>query len=188
MLTLHQLDSFLTAARSSGWTVSRRAEPRDMSAPILVGRFGRIPVDYAFFLSHVTECVNEGQNAWFLTEADYKAQDVPENTFRWNEWELISLEACDGDVDLAKRVTDFWNAHLPIMSSVFSDYAYIAIRLSDGVVVYGYAPDFEEPSVVCQSLAEFLVNLGDLLSGSQTADVLWYSADMGDARQYTDFT
>jgi hypothetical protein len=124
-----------------------------------------LPSDYEFFLSHVATCANAGQNAWFLTEADFNGINVGEDTFHWNEWERITLEALQDDADTCARTSQFWSEHLPIMSSVHSDYAYIAIRIADGSIMYGYAPDFEEPSRVASSFAEFLATLGDMLAG-----------------------
>jgi hypothetical protein len=42
------------------------------------------------------------------------------------------------------------------MLAVHSDYDYLAIRLSDGSVVHGFAPEWDAPSPIAGSFAEFL--------------------------------
>ena len=55
-----------------------------------------------------------------------------------------------------ENITHFWDTHIPMMSAVHSEYAYLAISLSSeeyGAIVYGYAPEFEESvTKICDSL------------------------------------
>jgi len=45
---------------------------------------------------------------------------------------------------------------------VDGDYAYYAIDVNDGSVVYGYEPEFEEVTIIAKSFGEFL---GKVVSG-----------------------
>jgi len=183
MLTLDQLNTFLDSAQAAGWHVRQKNGPLLLN-PTIAARYPHLPPDYALFLSQVAECVNAKQNAWVLTEADFNA-DIgdDESTFRWNEWERMGLEAFQDDVDVSRRISQFWTNHIPVMNAVHSDYAYIALRITDGAVVYGYGPEFEDSVAdVCVSFAEYLTELGNVIGGRSPREV-----NGAVRRQYTDF-
>ncbi|OFF91847.1 hypothetical protein BJM47_07420 [Listeria monocytogenes] len=71
----------------------------------------------------------------------------------------MSLEAAEGDKNLENKVSLFWNAHLPIMMSVGGCYEYYAIHLTNGNIVHGSEPEFEESSIVADSFADFLLKI-----------------------------
>lgn len=71
----------------------------------------------------------------------------------------MSLEAAEGDKNLENKVRLFWNAHLPIMMSVGGCYEYYAIHLTNGNIVHGSEPEFEESSIVAESFADFLLKI-----------------------------
>ena len=92
-----------------------------------------------------------------LTPAEFRKTDA--EGFRWNEYELMALEAAAGDPDRQSEVRAFWNGHLPIMMAVHSDYDYLAVRLAQpnfGSIVHGFAPEWETASLVSRSFEEFL--------------------------------
>ena len=130
--------------RRQGWTVSGEdAAPRQL--PLCVsGRFHNPPAEWVEFLNCVRSCVSPEETTWFLCLDDFERQD--EDSFRWNEWELISLQAAmdDQDTEWQDAIRAFWDNHLPICLSVKGGYGYYAIRLSDGAVVHGTEPAFEE--------------------------------------------
>ena len=61
-----------------------------------------------------------------------------------------------GDDSLADEITAFWNSHFPIIMSVRDGYAYYAISIPDGGVVYGFEPEFEACKTVSASFEDFL--------------------------------
>jgi hypothetical protein len=70
----------------------------------------------------------------------------------------MALETYDDPIYRA-GIKAFWDSHFPFMLAVYSDYDYLAIRLTSegfGSVVHGYAPDWEEPSPIADSFAAFL--------------------------------
>ena len=80
-------------------------------------------------------------------------------------FERLSLDAAMSEAD-RQCVQEFWQAHIPFAASVASDYAYLALR-SDGVVVCGYGPEFEESAEqVAASLSDFLALFIAHLNGS----------------------
>ena len=100
--------------------------------------------------------MSPGETTWFLCLDDFERQD--EDSFRWNEWELISLQAAidDQDTEWQSSIKAFWDNHLPICLSVKGGYGYYAIRLSDGAVVHGTEPEFEETREAAPSFGQFL--------------------------------
>ena len=93
---------------------------------------------------------------WFLGTSDYARKS--KGGFRWNEYELMAIETADGDTEGRAKVIAFWDRHLPFMLAVHSDYDYLAVRLEDGVVVHGCAPEWELPIPIAKSFVEFLAD------------------------------
>lgn len=143
-------------ATKKGWTIGKKSTPKFDLPEVVVNRYGCFPADWTEFISNIDGFVNEDETVWFLCSKDYKAQD--ENSFRWNEWELISLQAASDDEDRKwqDNIRQFWDAHLPIVLSVDNGYEYYAIRLSDGFIIYGHEPEFEEYEEVAKSFTEFV--------------------------------
>src|SRR5689334_13282771 len=70
---------------------------------------------------------------------------------------MTSLEWAE-DAAAGDTVRRFWDAHLLFALAVQSDYDFLALRTSApnaGAVVHGFAPAFEEASVVAASFAAF---------------------------------
>jgi hypothetical protein len=151
----------LASLEKRGWRVDPRAVPGPLLSPHLLVRYPSLPADLVAFLSGLEVCCNRGEDIWFLTAADY-ARSTPE-TFRWNEFELMSLESAaeQGEDEQAANVRKFWDAHFPFMLAVHSDYDYLAVQVGDGefkrgAVVHGNGDDFEEPGLIAPSFQRFL--------------------------------
>lgn len=154
----------LAALERKGWTVRRAAASSPLLPPALQQRYPRVPAEIAGFLEALESCVNAEETIWFLCPGDYLAG--PE-AFRWNEFELMGLEAADDPAE-REKIRRFWDQHLPIMLAVHSDYDYIAVSLAEktcGRIVHGRGDDFEDPSPVAASFAEFLGLLRDEATG-----------------------
>ena len=154
---MDELDAFLNTAKSAGWTITSRKEgPLDLGTT-LPRRFSNLSTLFLDFLNRVETFANPADDVWFLCESDYSG--TSESDFRWNEWELMSLNTAGDDTDWAADISDFWDKHLPIVLSVKGDYAYLAIRMNgegEGAVVKGFAPEFESPMLLASSYPEFL--------------------------------
>lgn len=83
---------FITWAELSGWMVTLKSEPELHLNQQWIARYKIIPDEYASFLRLVSQCMSTSEQTWFLCEADYNNSSNSE--FHWNEYELISLEAC----------------------------------------------------------------------------------------------
>ena len=150
--------------RNRGWTVRLASGSREPLPPAVAARYPNLPSDVRRFLSGLQRCVSPKQTSWFLTATDYRRK--ADSAFRWNEIELMSLEFADDNPDLDAKVRTaeiraFWDGHFPVMLAVRSDYDYLAVRLSDGVVVHGFAPDWEDTSPVAPSFAAFVSALAE---------------------------
>lgn len=151
------LEAFLGALEAAGWKVVRRDVI--LGEPFLPDsvreRFRAIPEDYLAFLSSISSCVNASDTAWFLSLDDFRGDGG--SAFRWNEFELQSLEGAARDRDWQREIGCFWDQHLPILLSVRTGYAYIALRLpSTGgcAVMIGREPEYEEPVTIAHSFSD----------------------------------
>ena len=150
------LEQFIAWAREHGWQVETAQKSTYTLPEEVIGRYS-VPEEYRRFLSYVKTCVSPEDTKWFLCSDDYAPQ--PEDTFRWNEFEIISLGAAGGDTKWAATIKDFWDSHFPFFMSVDGDYEYCAFDLADSSIVKGYEPEFEETSTVARSFDEFLAKV-----------------------------
>lgn len=143
------------ALRKKGWTISRRnVSPCSLPACIS-NRYSNIPDEWVMFINSFSDCVSPDKTVWFLCADDFVRQG--DDVFRWNEFELMSLQAAvdENDAEWKSAVVRFWDGHLPICLSVASGYEYYAIRMLDGVIVHGAEPEFEETTETAPSFARF---------------------------------
>lgn len=163
-----ELAQLLEWLRQAGWEVVLRDNlPLSLGAAVL-SRYRHVPEDYRSFLKQVAVCINPGKTGWFLCEDDYNGNTPAD--FHWDSWERLSLEALAEDQDEVARIRQFWDEHFPIMFSLRSGYAYLAIALTQedyGRIVYGYEPEFEEVSVLCQSFSELVTMMTRAVIGEE---------------------
>lgn len=121
-------------------------------------RYSHLPDDYLAFLKTYSLLTNQSDTTWFNSIADFNETN-DENDFKWNEFEIQSLDAFDGDVENQQEVKNFWNKHIPIILSVKKGYSYFAINVSEenfGKIYYGDAPEFEDVVLVSNSFTSFI--------------------------------
>jgi hypothetical protein len=151
------VDVLLDALRARKWRIAVANSPIPV-AEALVKKYGPLPADYSVFLSRIATCVDPTETVWFLTCDEFLGRT--DAAFKWNEFELQSLEAAAGDPLWTAEVRAFWSTHLPILISVKSGYAFMALKITDGTVVLGREPDYEEIEPVSGSFAELCRVLG----------------------------
>ncbi len=135
----------ITALRKAGWRISEGSAP--LPARIRA-RYSWVPAEILAVLEGMTEAVNHSETAWLLSAA----ATLRGGRYRWNEWELVSLEAAGSDLDWANEISAFWDSHFPFLLSVKDGYAYFAIRQAPGFpVVYGREPEFEQTEAIAGS-------------------------------------
>lgn len=163
-MELAQLEAqVLEALEGRGWKVPRGTSREPLLPPEVSKRYPRIPAELIAFLEKMEACVNAEETVWFLCRPDFRADA---EGFRWNEFELMTLEG--GDAESSVRTRKFWDRHFPFMLCVHSDYDYLAVDLdarSYGTIVHGCGPDFEETSIVAPSFEQFLKVYLDAAAG-----------------------
>ena len=151
------IEQFLACMKSQGWRAETRPNP-----PLpkwITDRYHDLPGLWLQFVGTVSERFSGDETTWFLCAEDYDTR--LDHAWRWNEWEMLSLKSAEGDDVWADEIKVFWNKHLPIVMSVRDSYAYYAISVEDGSVIYGAEPEFEECKQVAGSFAEFLGRIMD---------------------------
>ena len=116
-------------------------------------RYPNVPPGYLQFLQSFSRLQTEDGTRWFNSVQDFNGEsgESAESAFAWNEFELQSLQAFDGDEAGQQQVRSFWDAHLPIMSSVQGHYAYVALGVAThnwGQVFAGEEPEYEEAQCI----------------------------------------
>ncbi|WP_324027646.1 hypothetical protein QSV08_06765 [Maribacter sp. BPC-D8] len=125
----------------------------------LVERYTNIPTEYFLFLKSFETITNSSDTAWFNSVQDFNEQS--NNEYKWNEFEILSLEWSEDDDEELENVAEFWNRHIPILLSVKDGFQFLAISLTNenyGEIVHGQEPVFEEITKICNNFNE-LINL-----------------------------
>jgi len=149
------MHTLFAALHRRGWTVRiAEASPRVLLPTAVAARYAALPREVPELLGALELCCSADETAWLLTGEDYARTE--DSGFRWNECELMALDAAAGDPSWQAEIAEFWNDHFPFMLAVHSDYDYLAVRLSDGAVVHGCAPEWESPTQVASSFGHFV--------------------------------
>lgn len=152
------MEEFLTYMKEQGWIVELNEKREEHRLPqVIRERYISVPQQWMDFISAVKSLINDDDTSWFLCGDDFDLQK--EHSFRWNEWEIISLESAESDTEWETKIREFWNIHLPIIMSVEGGYSYYAISMENGSIVYGNEPEFEECKVVANSFEDFLLKI-----------------------------
>ena len=140
--------------KEQGWDIKLNKEQGKYLPEAITNRYTNIPKLWLEFIANVKYMVSPDETVWFLSAGDFDIQG--DKAFQWNEWELISLESADGDIEWESEIKKFWSNHLPIVMSVKGGYSYYAISMQDGSIVQGCEPEFEECEFVAHSFAAFI--------------------------------
>ena len=147
---------YLKNIETNGFTVVRREKPKELSTDILK-RYKTIPSEYLDFLKQFELIINQEETVWFNSIEDFNEE--LETDFKWNAFELMSIESFEDDEEELENIRNFWNNHIPILMSV-REYEYLAICLESnkyGEIVHGLEPEFEETSKVCDNLEQLII-------------------------------
>lgn len=149
-----KIGEFMVWATENGWDITKKSGLQLNLDSSIIARYKEIPNEYLEFLGVVEKCVTPNEMTWFICENEFNNSSDME--FKWNEYELLSLEAAMDDAIWKSEITTWWDNHLPIVMSVEGEYSFYAIDLSNGAIVRGYEPEFEEVDKVANNLEEFL--------------------------------
>ncbi|MEH7353862.1 SMI1/KNR4 family protein [Neobacillus drentensis] len=150
-----QYNEFINWANENGWNIVLKSQYQLYLDDSLVTRYKGFPFEYEEFMKMVKQCITPSEKTWFICEDEYNNKS--DIAFKWNEFELLSLDAAGDDDEWKSEITIWWDKHLPILMSVDNGYSFYAIDLADniGSIVQGYEPEFEEVEIVAQNLEEF---------------------------------
>jgi len=151
---INKIGEFIVWANDNGWDIAKKSGLQLNLDSSIIARYKEIPNEYLEFLSVVEKCVTPNETTWFICENEFNNSSDIE--FKWNEYELLSLEAAMEDAVWKSEITTWWDNHLPIVMSVEGGYSFYAIDLTNGAIVRGYEPEFEEVDKVANNLEEFL--------------------------------
>lgn len=148
------IETFSAYMKENGWNIEwNETQTEYLPAPI-VNRYGKIPKEWLDFIKSVKCMISPDETMWFLCVEDFAIQN--NKAFQWNEWELISLESAENNMEWKNKIERFWKNHLPIVMSVKDCYSYYAIDIKDGSIVYGEEPEFEECKIIAGSFTNFI--------------------------------
>lgn len=143
--------------KNTGFIVTERSERKELLSDFR-DRYSNLPSDYQEFLQQFQTITNKSDNVWFNSIEDFNGES--DSGFRWNEFEVMGLDALKDDEDACDMICQFWNNHIPILMSVKGEYQYLCIDLSPdnyGKIYYGVEPEFEESVVfVCGDFNQLL--------------------------------
>jgi len=134
-----------------GWSVERLSQRQTLPDEILK-RYPGMPLDHREFVETTGIVASPSATAWLVTSCVFTG--TSDLAYAWNEWEQQSLEAAEKDLALRTSIERFWDRHLPIVMSVKSGYAYLALDLNTLQIVRGEEPLYEESSLLASSLHE----------------------------------
>lgn len=152
---MNKSNEFIKWAKDKGWDITFKLKSELELNNSLITRYKGISSCYVEFLKAVKQCITPSEKTWFLCEDNYN--NISNIAFKWNEFELISLEAAEDDREWKEEIVSWWDKHLPIVMSVGEGYSFYAIDLVDdiGSIVQGFEPEFEEVEKVANSIEDF---------------------------------
>mgnify|MGYP004686856019 CR=1 FL=1 len=149
-------NKFIEWTKENNWNVIEKEEPLLKLNNEITTRYKNIPEGYLDFLNIVKQLISPSEKTWFLCEDEYNNNS--DIAFKWNEFELLSLEAAEDDEEWKEEISSWWDNIFPIVMSVDGGYSFYAINLKDGKssIVKGYEPEFEEVEEISESFEEFI--------------------------------
>lgn len=144
--------------KANNWHFEINKEIDFQSDIEVLKEYKNIPQEFLDFLKFYKSVLSKDEKTWFLCLDEYN--DNSEYAYKWNEFELISLDAASGDEDWENEIKNWWKNKLPIIMSVKDSYSFYAIdMLNNNCIVKGEEPEFEETTVIANSFVEFLTML-----------------------------
>ena len=140
----------------AGFKVEKNSATTKLASSI-VTRYQNLPSAYIKFLHSFKVITNVTDTSWFNLIQDFNTNS--ENEFKWNHFELLSLEWSKDDDEELKAIKNFWKQHIPIILSVKDGYQYFAICLNKnnyGEIVHGCEPLFEETTKISNNFTAFM--------------------------------
>ena len=158
------IEKFIAFLKDNNWKIEENDKQSDVYSNSVLSGYGNLPAVFLEFLQKYKSVTSEDETGFFLCVDDYS--DESSLAFKWNEFELMSLEAAEGDEDWTNDIKSWWKPKLPFFMSVGGEYLYYAIDTEDGgTILSGYEPEFEEADKVADSFEDFMSKVlsGDIV-------------------------
>jgi len=155
------IDEFIQWLNKNEWHIELNDKKFNVSSNEVLNKFNCLPQRFVELLERCRTIESNDATIWFLCGGDYKTDSG--DAFKWNEFELLSLDAAQGDEKRENKILNWWSDKLPIILSVRDGYSFYAIDLGSdsGAVIRGEEPEFEEAHVVADSFDSFLKKIMD---------------------------
>jgi len=152
---------FISFLKENDWKIEENCTVCDVYSNAVLSAYGALPAAFLEFLQKYKSVISGDDTRFFLCIDDYSGASGM--AFKWNEFELISLEAAKGDEDWENDIRSWWKTKIPFYMSVDGEYSFYAIDMEDnGSILSGYEPEFEEADKVADSFEDFM---GQVLRG-----------------------
>ena len=158
------IEKFIAFLKDNNWKIEENDTKIDVYSNAVLNSYENLPVVFLEFLQKYKSVTSEDETGFFLCVDEYSGESSL--AFKWNEFELMSLEAAEGDEDWTKDIKSWWKPKLPFFMSVVGEYLYYAIDTEDGgTILSGYEPEFEEADKVADSFEDFMSKVlsGDIV-------------------------
>ena len=142
--------------KENDWIVELNTNKFDYKENSILNKYNDIPVSFINILKEYSNISSKDDTTWFICGKDYL--DKSDDVFKWNEFELMSLEAAEEDEKWKMEIKNWGRKKLTFIMSVSGGYSYYAIDLEDnkGTIIYGQEPEFEDANVVAKEFDEFI--------------------------------
>lgn len=150
------IKEFIEWAKISSWDIKEHENHTVNLCDKVTGRYKVIPYEYLEFIKQIKQIISANEKSWFLCEEEYNGKS--DITFKWNEFEILSLEVAEDDIEWKNEIQKWWNRYFPILMSVDNGYSFYAIDTENekGAIVYGCEPEFEQVDIVADNFMKFL--------------------------------
>jgi len=150
------IKEFIKWAEINSWEIKEKESNNINISKEVLERYKIIPYEYHEFLKDVEQCISASEKSWFICENEYNGNS--DIDFKWNEFENLSLEAAEDDIEWKNQIEKWWDNYLPILMSVNDGYSFYAIDITNekGTIVSGCEPEFEEVEKIADNFSEFL--------------------------------
>ncbi len=162
--TEKMLEKFISFLKENDWKIEENDTECDVYSNAVLSAYGSLPAVFLELLRKYKSVASGDDTRLFLCVDDYSGESGL--AFKWNEFELISLEAAEGDEDWTNDIRSWWKTKIPFYMSVDGEYSFYAIDTEDnGSILSGYEPEFEEADKVADSFEDFMSKVlsGDIV-------------------------
>lgn len=146
--------------KENEWVIKLNPTKYDWMKNEILNQWKCLPENFAGLIEDYQYLSSKDDTVWFLCGRDYAYNS--DNAFKWNEFEMMSLESAEGDEEWKREIKDWWSDKLPFIMSVKDGYySYYAIDFGSdkGAILMGEEPEFEEACIVAENFDDFLERL-----------------------------